>query len=202
MYKVMKKIGEKKFPSAIADIIKDFAVPMTPDEIPDDSDWHQIITVKQSILHGDKNDVIFSHPICEVGFYDRKINGWTLGRHKPNWYVNILAWDGEVRMKNTNDRPIINEEGMIRLMEQVIHDSCECFRVCYREYLKSPSQKNKNNLSIAESGVASWMVPGKTHEEIIDSLKAEVEREMQETDERRETHEGIYRTGKTDRKEH
>lgn len=96
-----------------------FSEIMSPDDIPEDTDWHAIVGIRGEELH------------IYVAFF---MNGtWWLD---DNVAIDCLAWDRKIRMERAGGKPIYSRDGAADLIETIGHIAAKDYTKAYKHVLK------------------------------------------------------------------
>lgn len=104
-----------------------FSEIMPPNVIPDDRDWHAIVTGQ---MQGNRKsgETLRIH----VAFYDK--GAWRLDDDQK---IECLAWDKAVRMECAHGRPIRSVSGAADLLEAIGRDAAKEYLSAYKREQKS-----------------------------------------------------------------
>jgi hypothetical protein len=104
-----------------------FSEIMPPDAMPEDRDWHAIVTGQ---MQGNRKsgETLRIH----VAFYDK--GAWRLDDDQK---IECLAWDKAVRMECAHGKPIRNSGGAADLLEAIGRDAAKEYLSAYKREQKS-----------------------------------------------------------------
>ncbi len=159
--------GFLSFDEAIADARMQQAT--SPETIPEDTDWHLVITHWVSKINDEKGKQVRTvmRWKVEVGFYTGEF--WTLGTSRPYRPIQIDQYDRVVRFPRS--RGEITTEGAVRLEEALLTSWRKDYTAALNAYRKKRTQKNRAKLERPRRECPEWLLPdGMTADSIIRTL--------------------------------
>lgn len=166
---------KKKAPEIILQVMKenDFEEPTSADAVPNDQDWHSIITARTMKIPGSdgKEHEFLKSFSMEVGFFNGEF--WTLGDSKPEKPVVIYGYDKKVRMKSSKGKPITSE-GAMKLLEAVMTQAHDNYVKAYAAWFGNQGNEVlTENLNRAEREIPFHFLHYSFDQkhEVIESLK-------------------------------
>lgn len=143
-----------------------------PDISPDDTDWHQVITLAPKPKRKKDDPPAPDRYQLDTAFFTGQF--WSLGTTKPAKPVKIYGYEVDVRMKRSTG-PIASDEGALRLAEAVLIQWRKDYIAALVAYGKKPEIAIAMEARKIEHQIPAWLLPSSvTKEQVVESIQKDV----------------------------